>query len=406
MLRPLLVVFMVVGGLLVAAPSVRAVHECGGVQDTCSCGAANFCICCSNSTYGTDHGNCVWFAWHKACCVWSIALQWCTDASTWDSYAQNNGYPVRQSDPCADTIFQCEVNTSQCGSGGYGHVGWVETTYPDGSIDVTEQGCYSWYGVVNRHINAQSASPPMNYIYAPGTSCGTCECNPGDTEQQGCTQCGTQTRTCGSDCQWGGWSSCQNQGPCSPGDTEQQSCTHCGTETRTCGSDCQWGSWSACQNQGDCNPGDTQGCGQCGGTQTCESNCSWGTCVETCPDASVPADASPGADASSGVDASPGGDASPGVDGAPGSDATLPPTPDAAAPTPDGGDPGVDGALMRSGCQCRAGAPASGGMPLSPLLSLLALLALLGLRWRRRGVAGQATRRRPDQGESSPVQYR
>ena len=67
---------------------------------------------------------------------------------------------MRTAEPCARTVFVCEANTTQCYSGSVGHVGWVETAYPNGSIDVTEQGCYSWYGVKSRLINAQNASNP------------------------------------------------------------------------------------------------------------------------------------------------------------------------------------------------------------------------------------------------------
>jgi hypothetical protein len=44
------------------SPSAAAVPECGGIVDNCQCGASNFCICCSSSTYGTNQGNCVWWA--------------------------------------------------------------------------------------------------------------------------------------------------------------------------------------------------------------------------------------------------------------------------------------------------------------------------------------------------------
>ncbi len=66
---------------LLPAAAVRAVYECGGETDTCNCGADNPCLC-----DGTC-GNCVWHAWHMACCSWGRALEWCTDAGTWDGFA-------------------------------------------------------------------------------------------------------------------------------------------------------------------------------------------------------------------------------------------------------------------------------------------------------------------------------
>ena len=351
-LRVGLLASTLLGVLLLAPRPAAAVYECGGVQDTCSCGAANFCICCSDSTHGTDHGNCVWYAWHKACCEWAIALQWCTNADTWDTYAQNNGYPVR-TEPCANTVFVCEDYTTECGAGSVGHVGWVETAYADGSIDVTEEGCYSFYGVHSRNFAAQNASPTMHYIYAPGTSCSSCECSSGDVDQQACGDCGTKTRTCGSDCQWGGWSACQNEGPCSSGATDSQSCGNCGTQTRACNSSCQWDAWSSCTGEGVCAAGATQACGTCGGSQTCDSSCQWGACVETCSDAGV------------------------GVDAGPGPDGSIP-GPDGSTPGPDGGGSQGDGPYMVGGCRCDVG---SGPAP-APLLVPLLVLAFLGMRRR------------------------
>lgn len=308
--------------LLVAAPrAARAVFECGGVQDTCNCSANNFCICCTNGTYGTDHGNCVWYAWHRACCEWGVGLQWCTNAETWDTGAQNNGYTLLTT-PCEDTIFICEISTSHCNSGGYGHVGWVNAVYPDGSIDVEEQGCYSWYGVQSRNFNAAAASPTMHYIYAPGvTSCQQCACSPGAVETNGCGNCGTESRTCGGDCQWGGWSGCQNEGVCANGAT--------------------------------------QGCGNCGGTQQCQANCQWGACVETCPDSSVPQPDS----------------TVPPPDGA-----TT--QPDGTSPLPDGATPQSDASpttgpgpvMVRGGCGCQSGSGAPTGLVLLIALSLLLVL--------------------------------
>jgi len=105
------------------------------------------------------------------------------------------------------------------------------------------------------------------------------ECSPGQTQSQGCGNCGVSTRTCQSNRYWGGWSGCQNQGSCSPGQSQSQSCGLGGSQSRSCTSSCQWGGWSSCTGQGSCSPGQTQsqGCGL-GGSQsrTCGSNYQWG----------------------------------------------------------------------------------------------------------------------------------
>ncbi len=319
-----LLVLSMLAALVAGSGRARAVYECGGERDDCPCGRANFCICCSDSTHGQNHGNCVWWAWEQACCHWGIALEWCTNANTWDDYARNNGYPV-VSDPCPNTVFVCEVNTTECGSGDYGHVGWVLAVHPNGSIDVTEQGCYSWYGVKSRTFNAQNASPPMHYILEPGTTCNPCECNPGDQETADCPMCGQKTRTCGSDC--------------------------------------QWGSWSACTGQGECEEGDTRPCGECGGTQTCDNTCHWGPCEEVCPDAAVWEDAAPPDAMRRDSEPATRPDASR-TDAAVAADASAR---DATARQP---------ISVRSGCGCTAANPPGGSLPLA--------LVLLGLLLARR----------------------
>ena len=69
-------------------------------------------------------------------------------------------------------------------------------------------------------------------------------------------------------------------GGCSPG--QQQvlgACAKCGTLTRTCAANGQWGA-STCQNQGVCEPG-TLGPALCNDTceeQRCTISCSWSKC--------------------------------------------------------------------------------------------------------------------------------
>lgn len=76
-----------------------------------------------------------------------------------------------------------------------------------------------------------------------------CACTPGQTQTGNCGNCGTMNRTCGSNCQWGSWSSCSGQGICSPGQTQSQACCDCGTQSRSCTASCQWAAWSQCQGQ-------------------------------------------------------------------------------------------------------------------------------------------------------------
>lgn len=115
---------------------------------------------------------------------------------------------------------------------------------------------------------------------SPGTGCEVaCQCSPGQVQSKGCGNCGSQSRTCKSNCTWGGWSGCQGQGACAPGASQSDGCGNCGTRTRSCQSNCAWSGWSSCQGQGACAPGANQseGCGNCGiRARSCQSNCSWG----------------------------------------------------------------------------------------------------------------------------------
>jgi len=145
-------------GLLAAldAPPARAVYECGGEYDTCDCGRANFCIC-----DGTC-GNCVWHAWHSACCNWGRALEWCTDAQYWNDQAASRGYSTGMT-PANTAIFVCEPS-STCS--GYGHVGYVVTANADGSFSSTEQ---FWGGPCGTHSRTRPAGfATGGFIYNPG----------------------------------------------------------------------------------------------------------------------------------------------------------------------------------------------------------------------------------------------
>jgi len=112
------------------------------------------------------------------------------------------------------------------------------------------------------------------------SSWGNCEgqgvCSSGSA--QSCGNCGTQT--CGNDCQW---ESCTGEGVCTIGQTESQSCGNCGSQTRTCGSSCQWDSWGNCEGEGECSPDTTRDTGidDCYNDDVynvidkCSSSCQW-----------------------------------------------------------------------------------------------------------------------------------
>lgn len=115
------------------------------------------------------------------------------------------------------------------------------------------------------------------YLQSPGTACETtCDCTPGAVDKGECGRCGTRQRTCGSNCQWGAWSSCAGEGPCAPGAKEEAACCDCGRTRRTCSAQCQWNAWSACAGPDPAGPPscDTGKLGVCAeGRQHCVGGC-------------------------------------------------------------------------------------------------------------------------------------
>ena len=153
------------------------------------------------------------------------------------------------------------------------HVFLYESGNGWGSMWVYEAlGCA--YGIVHRTRTASGS-----YTATRRNNISVCQCSPGETQTEGCGNCGRRTRTCGGDCRWGGWSACLDQGPCTPGADETRGCGDCGWQSRTCQSNCQWGGWSSCFDQGPCSPGDvdSRSCCDCGAqSRSCGADCEWG----------------------------------------------------------------------------------------------------------------------------------
>jgi surface antigen len=121
--------------VLVSPPGALGANQvCDGERHDCGCASATPCWCCDEAAnFGETCGNCVWWAWHEACCNWDVALEWCTNANTWDENARDYGYDVGTS-PEVNSIFVRNAGT-------WGHVGWVVTVYPSGQYDTTEMNC-------------------------------------------------------------------------------------------------------------------------------------------------------------------------------------------------------------------------------------------------------------------------
>ena len=105
------------------------------------------------------------------------------------------------------------------------------------------------------------------------------ECVAGEELTNPCGACGVQRRTCTTECAWGDWGPCEDEGECTPEAQEQTGCGTCGAQTKTCTAACSWGPWGVCDQSGGCTPGglDYQPCGLCGQKMAvCDANCAWG----------------------------------------------------------------------------------------------------------------------------------
>jgi hypothetical protein len=219
----------VIVALLLAVRPAYAIYECGDQKDDCKCGKSNPYPCCSNG------GNCTWWAWEDACCVWGIGLPGWGNANQWAGNAKANA--------SFEVLTSPVVNSIGVRVGGtWGHVVFV-TAVNGSTITVREMNCGGNYGM-RTHTYASSYFDG-GYIVPKGGPPG---CTAAQSPQsQSCGQCGQQTRTCNSGT-WGSWNSCTGEGPCAKGKTETQPCgaNNTGKQTRTCSQTCQWGSWGTC----------------------------------------------------------------------------------------------------------------------------------------------------------------
>ena len=98
-------------------------------------------------------GQCTTWGWIKRPDLAGIMK---THAKFWDDVARANNILVNHT-PSAGAIFQTD-------SGGYGHVGYVESVNADGSINVSERNYTGCYGVLYSTIPASDVGK-FNYIH-------------------------------------------------------------------------------------------------------------------------------------------------------------------------------------------------------------------------------------------------
>lgn len=175
-------------GTTTIIPKVSGDNTCGGQTHCASCcsKANSLAICCSNSKLGTNHGNCVWWAWQQACRVWGDGVPQAGNGGTWAKAMKSYGYPV-SSTPAPNTIA-CWSGYTQ-----YGHVAWVKEVRGD-KVLVSEMGCNSWFGVRDHEYLISKFNE--GYIYPKGQiPDGACACN-GSDPVLNCTIASGQTLNC------------------------------------------------------------------------------------------------------------------------------------------------------------------------------------------------------------------
>ena len=182
---------------------------------------------------------------------------------------------------CSKTVEDCSprcpakpddvVKNCECGTVTASHkcdastnYQWVQEEFPacpSKPTDITET-CSDGKTVRTKTYSC------VNNVWTAGEwdkECPTMECTPGETQTgSACGNCGKQTRTCGTDGQWGDWS-CTGQGVCVPGTTSQEGCAFTG-QSKTCNSSCQW---NTCQ----CPAGSQPWTFHSDGRKSCENVC-------------------------------------------------------------------------------------------------------------------------------------
>jgi MYXO-CTERM domain-containing protein len=110
-------------------------------------------------------------------------------------------------------------------------------------------------------------------------------CNDGETQMQGCGNCGMQTRSCEGGV-WGDYGECSNEGPCAAGDMRTSVCGNCGSSVEVCSDQCTWMPQGECMDEGECarDSKETEMCEGDAGvrTRSCSETCEWsdfGECV-------------------------------------------------------------------------------------------------------------------------------
>lgn len=106
---------------------------------------------------GYDYGYCTWYAANKRAAAGRPIPSNLGNASTWKVLAQRAGFAVG-SVPQAGAVIWTPPRDY------YGHVGYVESVNPDGSVNISEMNTAGW-GVTSYKTISAEAAAGYSYIY-------------------------------------------------------------------------------------------------------------------------------------------------------------------------------------------------------------------------------------------------
>lgn len=106
---------------------------------------------------GYDYGYCTWYAANRRAEVGKPVPANLGNASTWKVLSQRAGIPVGNT-PQAHAVIWTPPRDY------YGHVGFVEEVYPDGSVRISEMNTYGW-GVRSEKVLTPAQAAGYGYIY-------------------------------------------------------------------------------------------------------------------------------------------------------------------------------------------------------------------------------------------------
>jgi surface antigen len=138
---------------VIAATSVRTRASSGDISSTGF--SSNFAA--SYGGNGYDYGYCTWWAAARRAQIGRPIPNNLGNASTWKVLAQRAGLAVGNT-PATGAVFWVPPTDY------YGHVGFVEEAYPDGSARVSEMNFTGWNRVSTKVLSPGQAAA-LSYIY-------------------------------------------------------------------------------------------------------------------------------------------------------------------------------------------------------------------------------------------------